>query len=429
MSASEATAQMKSRLRRPAMFRTRQTEKRFLELYRSDTAYCVHNVAAAFILRTPINERQLEGVLAHVGATHTMLCARFEVSGEDWWLHTRSRPIVQHVQLAHSPQADEQWRAAIVSHGTKQARRPHFPDLVHITLLSRNADESAVIVTLNHSVTDLAGLVQLCNEFARALAAVVDGVPLHPEPPQYSIGACADDEFHYVHSPRGQANLQWWARSLADYEPDPRLREPHGGARTIRQELARATVERIKGRAACAGVTPAMLLLARYFQALGTITDSSDILVSSITSRRGLVPGDHALVGCLVDFLLFRIRDLEASTTEELAQELITQTVVSTQRWLPYWLLVRELAPSFYDNTCGITGNEYNFIPERSQQIAQHEGVEIMPISVQREWLTFRRGVMVMAKPTAWPLFVTFDPKFVGADEATQLAYMMVDWS
>ena len=410
-------------------FRTRETEKRFFDLYLRDPTYCNHNIGIVFFLRMAADAQLVLNVMEEIRAKHAMLGARFEIVGEEWRLFT---DVCLSVETPPAPcghdASDEEWRAAISRAGGEQARRSHFPKLVHLAFFRRNQRECAVILTMNHSVTDLAGLVYLCNDVALKFDSLAAGRPAQLEPAQYSIGELAEDEFRYVSSARCRENIAWWQQRLAGHPPDPRLREPHGGSATLTGELSENAIARIQARAADAGATASILLLARYVQALHRVTSRSDLLVNSITARRGLVPGDHALVGCLLDYLIFRLENVDYSVTEDVARALVRHTVTSTHRWVPYGLLIRALAPSHYHTNCGFVENEYNFIPSKSMQLSARENVEVMPVQTQRGWLTFRRGVVVMARGTRWPLYVTVDPAFVSEAEARELATTMTDW-
>jgi Condensation domain len=405
----------------------RETETRFLNLYGADSRFRVHNLGAVLLTNLPISDATLGAALRNLALRHPMLNARFRYIDGQWWLDTLGQPLISHRSEARSLDPQVDWRSWVVKHGLLQSRLPHFPEMVRLSTLRHRGAYQALVLTLNHSVTDFVGLLVLCNDLSHILEHVATGQTIEPLQSPYTIFDATLEEHRYISSSAGASNLRWWRQFLAGYTADSRVKEPQGRAASIGYEIDGLTFERIRTRIRDLGVTPALLFLCAYVAALHAVTGTTDVLVSFITSRRGLVPRDGDLVACLIDFMLFRISKPSNKPLRVLASELRRQSISNSQRWLPYWLLVREVAPDLYGTTCGIAENEFNYISLKSTRLRTSNLIELLPVPTKRDWLTFRRGVVVTEQVNSWSLVLLYDSTFVAANEARLLMQTILE--
>ena len=123
--------------------------------------------------------------------------------------------------------------------------------------------------------------------FIRQLGAALDGAPVEKE--RYSYFDYATDEKRFEASPQFEANRQYYASMLSDFEnaseltADLKGKEAEGHMRTVASPFDMDAVTRYAQKT---GITPAALLLAATFYTVARYTADNRVYLSTISSGR-----------------------------------------------------------------------------------------------------------------------------------------------
>ncbi|HKQ08250.1 MAG TPA: condensation domain-containing protein [Blastocatellia bacterium] len=310
-----------------------------------------YNIAVAFRLVGSLNRFALEQAVREIAFRHSALRTVFR---------ERQGQLAQVIQPAAQiglPLVDMGSVAAGKADelAAAEARRPFDlkqGPLLRVRLLRSSADESLLLLTLHHIISDAWSLGVLLDELAALYRAYLAGnaSPLAPLPVQY-----ADFALWQRRQLRGdllRSQLAYWqqqfARPAAELElpaDRPRPRRSVSPAAFEKLTLTKELSDEIRRLARKEGSTLFMALLAGFSVVLHHYTAQSDITVGSPIAGRNRAEFER-LIGFFVNTLVLRV-DLSGNPT--FRQLLGRVRDVALQAYahqdLPFERLVAAIAP------------------------------------------------------------------------------------
>jgi amino acid adenylation domain-containing protein len=258
------------------------------------------------------------------------------------------------VDLQTFPAADRE--ANVVRLATEEAQRPFDLEagpLVRARLLRLNAEESVLIFTMHHIISDGWSMGVLVNEMAALYKSYVEGQasPLAELPVQYADFAQWQRE--WLMKGNLERQLQYWKQQLGGTfpvlelptdKPRPPRQSFRGAVRrfALSEELSAA----IKSLSRQEGATLFMTLLAAFQSLLHRYTNQTDILVGTGIANRNRAEIER-LIGFFVNTLVLRVDFGGRPTFRELLRRVRDLTLAAySNQDLPFERVVEELQPA-----------------------------------------------------------------------------------
>ncbi len=223
------------------------------------------------------------------------------------------------------------------------------PPLLRVCLLRLAEEESVLLLTMHHIVSDGLSLQVLFRELATLYAAAAGGEPAAlPSAPQYADFALWQRRL--LTGPRLDHLLAYWRERLAGLPPlalpadRPRTAAvPAAGSRRL--ELAAGLLGSLREVSRALGVTPFITLLGGTAALLSRHSGQEDFALGSPVATRERVETE-GIVGFLVNTLVLRA-DLAGDPTVETLLRRLRETVLAAHAHqdLPFERLVEELQP------------------------------------------------------------------------------------
>ncbi|MER5635515.1 amino acid adenylation domain-containing protein [Kitasatospora sp. NPDC002227] len=339
----------------PAPLSAAQARLWFLaQLDPHSTAY---HVPVAVHLHGPLDAAALLGAVHDLAERHLVLRSLFtETDGEP----VAVAGPAEAVPLAEVDLTGPGGRDALDRRLLEEHRRPF--DLaveppLRATLLRLGADEHVLGLTVHHIAFDAWSRTVAVAELA-ALYAARRGLAETPAPPpvQYAdyahwLDRCPADDG------RAQGQLAWWVQALSGLEPVldlptdlPRPAVADQAGAELPVVLPPALTAKVRGRAADAGCTPFMVLLAVWQELLARLSGTDDVPVGVPEAGRRH-PGTERTIGCFINTLTLRT-DLSGGPTgrelftrvRDMALEAFARAEVPFERIVDQVRPVRDLA-------------------------------------------------------------------------------------
>ncbi|HTQ80717.1 MAG TPA: condensation domain-containing protein, partial [Thermoanaerobaculia bacterium] len=248
-----------------------------------------YNVPNALRILGPLDPARLEGALQALAERHPALRTTFVAD-----LVAQGGEPVQRVaeeagiRLAvHDAAA---WSAAELDRELAEASSRPFDlvqgPLARADLYRRSAEESVLLFSLHHIITDFWSLGVLFDE----LSALYDGRPLPAPPPPYS--EFTRFQAGELEGPAGEVLWEFWAARLAGElpvldlptdRPRPPVQRTNGEA--LRRALVAERTDDVRALAA-SGATPFMVLLAVFEALLSRYSGQTELLVGTVSAAR-----------------------------------------------------------------------------------------------------------------------------------------------
>ncbi|TCP59052.1 amino acid adenylation domain-containing protein [Tumebacillus sp. BK434] len=287
----------------------------------------VYNLAFVVTITGEIDREVLGKSIHEVVRRHEALRTTFPVRDGTPTLQVHEELPVPILALDVRLLPEEEREEAAERLALEDARRPFDlvqGPLVRVTTIQKTDQESLLLITMHHIISDDWSLGVLINEFSILYASYKNGLPspLAELPIHYS------DFAYWQKQPEQQASLQkqfdYWHEQLGgDREPlqlpTDRLRpasQTYNGARTVFR-LSRQLSAALQQLSVESGTTLFMTLLAAYQTFLARYTGQSDILVGSPIANRNRQEIE-GLVGVFINTLVHRSRIAQGMTFREL---------------------------------------------------------------------------------------------------------------
>ncbi len=229
---------------------------------------------------------------------------------------------------------------------------PAKPPLLELTLLRVDADEHVLIVAVHHSCWDawstrifFAELAALYPTYAAGRRPRLPDLTL-----QYSDFAAWQRE--RLHGERLRRQLQFWRRTLAGAPqalelPADRARpaEPTWRAGHVRRFIPERLAGALRAKAAEAGATQFVALLAIFSALLARVARQDDVVIGTYATHRAHVELEP-LIGFFANTLALRIRcDGSRTFVEMLRRARATVAAAQAHSEVPVELVLDELRP------------------------------------------------------------------------------------
>ncbi|CAM3106872.1 amino acid adenylation domain-containing protein [Corallococcus sp. ZKHCc1 1396] len=245
--------------------------------------------------------------------------------------------------------------AQVLEHLSAEARRPFDLEqgpLLRVRLVSRAADDHALLIAMHHVVTDFWSLAVMAEE----LDALYPALRLGQQPtlavPARTIADHARWQAELLAGPRGQALEKYWREQLsgalpvldlATDRPRPPVQTFNGRVHTTR--LDAGITAAVKSLARDHGATPAMVLQTAFQALLHRYTGQQDFTLGVVSAGRGRAEL-AGVTGYFVNPLVVRTRPSPSmSFTDYLAQTRQTMLGALEHQDYPFSALVDRLQP------------------------------------------------------------------------------------
>jgi amino acid adenylation domain-containing protein/thioester reductase-like protein len=321
-------------------------------LHRLDPEGAAYNLSFCARVHSPLDPDVLSQTLRALLARHACLRSTFvdRPDGPVQLVHEAAAPALEVIDAVGWDDDELGRRLHDEAHGPFNLERG---PLLRSALYRRGPDESVLLLTAHHIVSDFWTLGVLMDELGSLYPAVrAGGAPSLPPPPaQYAdfVRWQAD----LLAGPEGGRLWDYWRQRLrgdlpALNLPTDRPRPPaltDRGA-THRFRLGAALTARLKELARAEGTTLFAVLLAGYQALLHRLTGQDNVLVGTPVAGRSR-PEFAGLVGYFVNMLVMRA-DLSGRPTFRAFLGQVRQTVLDAldHQDFPFALLVERLQPA-----------------------------------------------------------------------------------
>jgi amino acid adenylation domain-containing protein len=192
--------------------------------------------------------------------------------------------------------------------------------LLRIRLFRTGGDETVVLVTAHHIITDFWSMSLLVGELETLYAARVAGVPAALPPVEATFVDFAEAQAAALAGAGGERLRGYWQEQLRGATPQlalPTTGAPARPAASTRLHLRPELADRLRERARAEGVTLSMLLLGAYQLLLHRYTGQDDLLVGMPVAGRGRAAFER-LVGYCMNPVVIRSRVEPGGTVRQL---------------------------------------------------------------------------------------------------------------
>ena len=323
-------------------------------LQKADADLSAYNIPAAFRIRGPLQRAALEQALNDLVARHESLRSFIvEIAGEPRQEILPSLridlPVIDLTHLSVKQAVSEAKRLAAAD--AVRLFDLSVAPLLRATVVKLTDDDQLLIFNLHHIIADGASL----GIFYRELAAFYDAAQgataaLSPLPIHY--GDYAAWQQHWLNSPAGANQLDYWRRQLADFPEDsplpsdfPRPTTPtYQGAR-MAQALTGELTGALKELSRRHNVTPFMTLLATFNLLLARLSGREDLVIGSTIAGRNH-PETEGLIGLFINALPLRC-DLAGDPSFTALLQRVREICLDayTHQDLPFEKIVEALSP------------------------------------------------------------------------------------
>ena len=223
--------------------------------------------------------------------------------------------------------------------------------LIRATLVRLAPDDSLVVVTMHHIISDGWSMSIFWNELSTVWRAYSLGQPSPLDPVQLQFGDVAEWEKRRLQGSRLATLLAYWRERLKDLSPlefpldRPRPATPSGRGAATYLSIPRSLTDAVRGVSHEAGTTLFMTLLAAFQALLHRYTGQDDIVVGTYTANRNRAE-EESIIGFFVNPLVLRANFSTASTFRSMLVE-VRRTALDAyaHQDLPFARLVQELSP------------------------------------------------------------------------------------
>jgi amino acid adenylation domain-containing protein len=335
-------------------------QERLWLLDQIDPGTPAYNVPLALCLAGKLDIRALAGALAALIARHESLRTRFapprSVSGQPTQIvdPPGGNPLTV-VDLSSCNLPDTVWNLQVHELSREEAARRFdlaAGPLLRTTLLRRGPEESLLLLTLHHIVSDGWSMGVLLRDVGRAYGRLAAGEPaalpvLRIQYPDFAIwqrGWLAGEPL------RGLA--AFWREELAGAPPRTELPtdRPWPAVQTFRGatlpvQLPADLAARLRVLARSERVTPFMVLSGGLAALLGRLSGQDDLLLGTPIANRTQVETEE-LIGFFVNTLVLRLRPGGDLTVRRFLERVRATTLAAyAHQDLPFEKLVEELQP------------------------------------------------------------------------------------
>ncbi|MFJ3463657.1 non-ribosomal peptide synthase/polyketide synthase [Achromobacter spanius] len=315
-----------------------RAQERMWFLWQMEPQSAAYNIAGSLRLRGALAPGLVQAALDAVLARHPVLRTAFTVQQDGSvaprTIEAGAWPLREQALDAPSPGLREALAGEIAD---AEARAPF--DLtdgapLRARLLTLDAQDHLLLITLHHIVADGWSMGVLIEEFARHVAALAQGGEAGLAPPSLSYHDYAHWQHDWMHGEAFQTQMDFWKTRLGDEHapldlpsdrPRPARRDGEGAS--VSFNLPEPVVRMLRTLAREEGATFFVALLAAFKAFLYRCTGQEDLRVGTVEANRGQ-PGTQDAVGLFVNTLVLRsaldgamsIRQVVAALRDTVAQ-------------------------------------------------------------------------------------------------------------
>jgi amino acid adenylation domain-containing protein len=240
--------------------------------------------------------------------------------------------------------------------------------LVRWTLALITDDHARLIQVEHYVIHDGRSFANIVAEIVGTYRALLDHHPPAFPAPALQYADFANWQRSFVESDAGRRQFEYWRRVLAELPLPPELATDRPAPLTrsfrgtsVRWDLTKELVSRIHQRAAQAGATTYVVMLAAFVTLLSRLSGEPDVVVGSSFANRQL-PGTESLLGMIVNTVVLRT-DLSGDPTVEQVLAMVRTASLGAieNQEMPFEEVVRALAPPRRDGHNPICDHLFSF--------------------------------------------------------------------
>jgi hypothetical protein len=339
-----------------------------VDKYRADRlrSYHYHHLTINFRIDGPIDAGKFATAVRNLAAANPALRSAFARRSAGWVQRIGTPedcPAFRHDVLADSTSPWFPIARAAVDALNDQPLDVETGPLFAVTLMQFK-DCAVVLTKWHHIVCDgwgiLVALNQLLGFYNAELAGVTAPIPAQAAA-DYLRFAAAQNEF--LASPQGRATLQAWRGAIGDHAfiRQPLAERPKGVLGVCSRHMTAAESAPLLAHAERHKLHPSYLIHAAFLRGLEQFVGSDDLLVTFVKANRE--PATGGVVANFADWVMVRHRLVAGSVLTAIAGAAQRDVSEAKDRYLPYWHILRELAPGQYFNDFGVTPYSFDFVP------------------------------------------------------------------
>ena len=299
--------------KKTALFPLSSTQKAFWYLYQLNSASVAYVGSLAVRLRGLISEAALQRALDQLGLRHPTLRTRLVVrDGVPW-------QIVDPLPSATTKVIEAAgWEEATVQQHVQSAANQPFDLLkevpIRLVLYRISPIDYVLFLSMHHIHVDGWSLGLLLRDLAALYRGALSARPVQLPPLAATYADFVLWQQHFLVSPAGEAQFQYWQDLLANElpvlnlptdRPRPPVRGEQGAS--VKWHLEPELVQRLKALAAQEGTTLYVVLMSSLALLLSRYTGQDDLLIGSPYHGRS-EPRFNEVVGCFINSFALRIR-------------------------------------------------------------------------------------------------------------------------
>jgi amino acid adenylation domain-containing protein len=273
-----------------------------------------YNIPAAVRVKGSLNVTALSDALNEIIRRHEVLRTRFvQADGVPVQrIDAQVKLAIPIIDLTGLPPASRETRAFELA--AEEARKPfslEHPPLVRASVLKLSEDESLLLFTMHHIVSDGWSMGVLVEELSTLYAQFVSGT-FSPMPSlQIQYGDFASWQRQWLQGKALEEHLDYWRTQLqgsANVElptDRPRPSEPSFKGASVSFVVPKAVAQKLTEVSRKHEATLFMTLLSAFKALLGRYTGQDDISVGTPIANRNQT-GVEGLIGCFVNMLVLR---------------------------------------------------------------------------------------------------------------------------
>jgi amino acid adenylation domain-containing protein len=325
----------------------------FLEQLSPGTS--TYNIPLRIRIAAKVDSAILQRSLDEVVHRHEALRTRFRIVRGSPTQTIRSPSTVPLNVIDLSAESAELSTARIAQCCAAEATKPFRLDqdlLLRATLLRLHADESTLLLTMHHIVTDASSVDLIVSELFVLYRAFAEELPSPLPKPRIQYADFAVWQRNYLHDGAINRQLTYWKRKMANAPPVLELpidfargavRSSEGSVEAIAVSSQLTARLKLLGRTENASLF--MTLLAAFQILMYRCTGQPDIVVGSAISGRKSIELEN-VVGLFVNSLPLRI-DLSGNPSFRRVLSQVRETVLEAHQNqdVPFERLVQELRP------------------------------------------------------------------------------------
>ena len=258
-------------------------------------------------------------------------------TGDTLQVILREREIELNIRRVRTDQEQEELARQDIQRGFDLKK----DSLLRLTLLQKESNETVILWTMHHIITDGWCLGLLFGDFLMFYKKLETGSPFEVLKQEALLkkdqNASYSDYIHWLEAQDKEAGLQYWEGLLEDYEETAVIKplgagEATGGTGTVELQIDKQTSEKIFRLAQEEKVTVNNVAEAAWGIVLQKYNRTNDVVFGKVVSGRDVpLTGIEETVGLFINTIPLRVKHEDKTTVRELLRSVNRQGLESSK--------------------------------------------------------------------------------------------------